>query len=665
VVVAQREETVPSNSRTGRVACLGAHIVDVLGRPVTHIPEGQGVQLLDEIRATAAGTSAGTAVDLAKLGADVVVLGAIGDDLLGDLLIMALQQHGVDTSALVRRDSVQTSATMLPIRPNGERPALHVPGAVAGLERADVDLDWLGPIRALHVGGGDVLGGFGGAPLVEVLAAARAAGAWTTMDVLGPGDPQAWAGLRPALEHITYFLPNEEQLLLLTGADRLLDAARAAIALGIEAVLVSRGAEGCLLVTGDDHQALPALDVEVVDTTGCGDAVSAGFITAVLSGWSLEDAARLAMAAGALVAGGLGSDAGIVDLAGTLSLLEQHAEPAVATRIRSYPTTASTDRRDGPSGLPSYDQLPEAPRGGRSGWGLFGPDDSIGLLNLQTPSRVAAAAGLIRSGEVFSLNARLDELDPPLFGRGAVEHTVIALGGAGFDDKLDNYFPQASSQWDSLAHVGYDRDRYYNGATVEDVTSRTRNTIDFWADRGIAGRAVFLDIDAELGGAGDGFDPASARPITVAELERARLAAGIEWQPGDVLLLHTGFLAWYRAQGHEVRATLADTRGLTTIGLEHSEAMARYLWDAHVAAVAADNPALEVWPPDIGPEQMPFGFLHRMLIGQFGMAIGELWWLDDLARSCRRDGRYASFLTAAPNNVAGGIGSSANALAIK
>jgi hypothetical protein len=81
--------------------------------------------------------------------------------------------------------------------------------------------------------------------------------------------------------------------------------------------------------------------------------------------------------------------------------------------------------------------------------------------------------------------------------------------------------------------------------------------------------------------------------------------------------------------------------------------------------VAADNPALEVWPPDIGPEQMPFGFLHRMLIGQFGMAIGELWWLDDLARSCRRDGRYTSFLTAAPNNVAGGIGSSANALAIK
>jgi hypothetical protein len=62
---------------------------------------------------------------------------------------------------------------------------------------------------------------------------------------------------------------------------------------------------------------------------------------------------------------------------------------------------------------------------------------------------------------------------------------------------------------------------------------------------------------------------------------------------------------------------------------------------------------------------MPFGFLHRMLIGQFGLAVGELWWLDDLARACRGDGRFEVFLTAAPTNVTGGIGSSANALAIK
>jgi hypothetical protein len=65
----------------GRVVSLGVHIVDILGRPVTHIPPGQGRQLLEEIRITAAGTAAGTSVDLAKLGAEVVAMG--GPDVLG------------------------------------------------------------------------------------------------------------------------------------------------------------------------------------------------------------------------------------------------------------------------------------------------------------------------------------------------------------------------------------------------------------------------------------------------------------------------------------------------------------------------------------------------------------------------------------------------------
>jgi hypothetical protein len=72
-----------------------------------------------------------------------------------------------------------------------------------------------------------------------------------------------------------------------------------------------------------------------------------------------------------------------------------------------------------------------------------------------------------------------------------------------------------------------------------------------------------------------------------------------------------------------------------------------------------------VWPADWRKESRPFGFLHRMLIGQFGMALGELWWLDDLARDCRDDGRYTSFFSSAPLNVAGGVSSPPNAVAIK
>ena len=91
----------------GTVTVLGAHILDVLGRPVETIPPGQGSVRLREIRATAAGTAAGTAVDLAKLGARVLAAGALGDDLLGDMVIAAMARHGVDTAGLIRKNGAQ------------------------------------------------------------------------------------------------------------------------------------------------------------------------------------------------------------------------------------------------------------------------------------------------------------------------------------------------------------------------------------------------------------------------------------------------------------------------------------------------------------------------------------------------------------------------------
>ena len=83
---------------------MGVHVLDVLVRPVEAIPEGQGGQLVEEIRVTAAGSAGGTAITLAKLGARVRSAGAIGTDAVGDMLIQLLEGDGVDTSLLVRRE---------------------------------------------------------------------------------------------------------------------------------------------------------------------------------------------------------------------------------------------------------------------------------------------------------------------------------------------------------------------------------------------------------------------------------------------------------------------------------------------------------------------------------------------------------------------------------
>ncbi|MEP7022586.1 MAG: cyclase family protein [Actinomycetota bacterium] len=316
--------------------------------------------------------------------------------------------------------------------------------------------------------------------------------------------------------------------------------------------------------------------------------------------------------------------------------------------------------------LPSYDELPPAPRGGRSGWGLFGAGDNVGLMNLQTPARVAAAAAEVQRGAVFPLSAEVRLFDPPMYGRRLAVHRVLtAPDDPGLDDELDSFNPQSSSQWDSLGHVPYATDAFFNGATKDDVISRGRGTVDHWARRGIAGRGVLLDVEQVIGGAGRGYDPGAAIALTVDDLEQCRAAAGVDYQPGDVLLLYTGFGTWYLRQDAAGRAQAAQERTLTAAGVEHTEDMARYLWDSHVSAVVSDNPSVEVWPPDWSREARPFGFLHRMLIGQFGMALGELWWLSDLAQDCREDGRHTMFICSAPLHVAGGISSPPNALAIK
>jgi len=307
----------------------------VLGRPVEEIPPGQGSVRLKEIRAPAAGTAAGTGVDLAKLGARVRAVGALGDDLLGDIVIAAMARHGVDTAGLIRKKDAQTSATILPIRPNGERPAFHVPGATRLFTRADVDLDAIQDSRALLIGAPDALAGLTSGDLAEIAGAARSNGVLIAVDVLHPGRPEDLDRLAPLLAMTDWFVPNADQLLALTGRRDLGPAIKDVIALGATAVAVTCGAEGCL-VTGPGQQApvhLPALEVEVVDTTGCGDGFTAGLLAGLLAGASAEDAAWLGLACGALVATGLGSDAGIENLGQVLSFL-QRTQPAAAGRIK-------------------------------------------------------------------------------------------------------------------------------------------------------------------------------------------------------------------------------------------------------------------------------------------------------------------------------------------
>lgn len=322
-----------------------------------------------------------------------------------------------------------------------------------------------------------------------------------------------------------------------------------------------------------------------------------------------------------------------------------------------------------PNDLPRYRDLPYKPGNpAKTAWGLFGDDDNVGMFNLQTPERVTAAARLVRKGAVFAMNWEQEQPNPPLFGRGRFRHTVyreIPVGNHG-DDVLDNFFTQASSQWDALTHVGDFEHGFWGGVTAAELREsgdKTRLGIDHWARRGIAGRGVLLDVARWRKAEGRPLDCAESDPITVADLEGTREAQGVELETGDVLLINTGWIDWYEQQAPGLRQHIAVIQNLKTPGLECAEEMAEYLWDHHPSAICSDNPALEVWPPPNFME--PDGFLHHWIIGRFGMAIGEMFQLSPLAADCAADGIYEFLFVGAPLNVQGGTGSPPNALAIK
>ena len=179
----------------------------------------------------------------------------------------------------------------------------------------------------------------------------------------------------------------------------------------------------------------------------------------------------------------------------------------------------------------------------------------------------------------------------------------------------------------------------------------------------MAGRAIVLDVERAMRAAGRHYEPGEAIALSVDDLELARRQAGAEYAAGDTILLRTGFAAWYLEQSLGTRTRLHGN--VVAPGVEQSEAMCEYLWNSHATAIAADTFAVEVVPFDMRAAAPPTGFLHRILIGQLGMALGELWWLDDLAADCAADGVYEAFLVSAPMNAPGGIGSTANAVAIK
>jgi len=303
--------------------------------------------------------------------------------------------------------------------------------------------------------------------------------------------------------------------------------------------------------------------------------------------------------------------------------------------------------------------------------GRWGERDQMGTANLIDAAAVLRGVHAVRSGRSFSLAIPLDERGPMTTGaagRFNPHHYMIrsggdALSGAmvahywGGKDPLIRSFDdvilmplQAGTQWDGLAHISHG-DRLYNGYPISSISSWGAEYLGIETVSNSLCSRAFL-VDAPLMRGVEYLDAEDA--IGYEDLDRWMRDHSLVAQPGDILLIRTGWLLKAKREGW----------GSYAGGAAPGLSLDCLLWlrEHDIAAVAADTFSVEIRPFALPDVIVPF---HLVALCYMGLFLGEIFDLDDLAADCQIDGQYEGFLAAAPLPVTGGIGSPINPMFFK
>ena len=301
---------------------MGFYTFDCLAWPFSHMPEGAGTLLVDDYTLAVSGAAGTAAIAAAKMGLKTMAVAGVGQDLMGDWVLQRLAHFGVETSMVQSRPGWRTSSSIVTTRMDGSRPALHLKGATKDFFVADADIAKVTNTRVFHAGGVGLMEAMYKGQTVKVMQGAKANGAITTVDVFA-GSPADLPAIAQVLPYTDYFLPSVEEAEALTGLKAHEDMARFFLDQGAKAVILTLGAEGAYYHDAKtQHFHMPAFDVALKCSCGCGDAFNAGFAVGLLKGFDIETTMRFAQATAALKSTGLGSQAGVESFAHTLNFMK-------------------------------------------------------------------------------------------------------------------------------------------------------------------------------------------------------------------------------------------------------------------------------------------------------------------------------------------------------
>ena len=304
------------------VASLGIIVADVIARPVDTMPEPGKVVLVKDTAVHLGGLAAATSRVIAKLGGNVALIGKVGTDRFGDFVLDILRGSGVNTAGVKRDAETKTSVTLVAVSTDGERSFLHYAGASGTVWEDDVDFDIVRKARILHYGGTFLMEQLDGEPMVRVFERARSLGKVTSLDTAWDGKGRWLKLIEPYLGYLDIIHASLEEARAITGADEPEDIAEFLQSYGIKTVVIKMGADGCYIRGEDEAHRIEGLEVDVVDTTGAGDAFVGGFLYGVSKDWSLLECGQFANAVGALTVTKMGGSEAVESYEATMAFMK-------------------------------------------------------------------------------------------------------------------------------------------------------------------------------------------------------------------------------------------------------------------------------------------------------------------------------------------------------
>lgn len=316
---------------TPEILCAGMIVVDVLVADVEAMPRSGETGRVSGITLAPGGDAINEAAALAKLGNRVGLMGLIGDDAQGGLIVASCDRLGIQTTGLVREPGRATSTGVVLIGKDGERSFLSPrDGSIFAFGPEHVDLDLIRPgLRVLSIGSLFTSARFDLEALAPLLRKAKSVGAITVADMVMDQDGYGLDDLAEAWPYLDYVMPSELEAEIFTGQTDPAAIAADFRARGVANVVLKRGTRGVTAFLGDREISCPAFEVQALDTTGAGDTFVGSFVHGLVHGLPIDRTLRFATAAAALSVQAVGAGAGLRDLAQVEAFLSAKEAAAV------------------------------------------------------------------------------------------------------------------------------------------------------------------------------------------------------------------------------------------------------------------------------------------------------------------------------------------------